>query len=681
MKKKQTTIVSDQKDNKKTASRTPKSNMTKTPAVDDKRTAPNTKQKPQQHAVFHTVSDPLMEKRRKAAASNNNRRGKIIKRRPDDEKKSKPVQAPVEKITETPSVPAVPEKRQYFLNYESDFKPSAKRPTDRKKDLKIIFLGGVGEIGKNMTALEYDGNVIVIDAGMTFPTDDMPGVDYIIPDLTYLNDENKKVRALLLTHGHEDHIGAIRFFVKSFPYVPIYGSEFTLALVEHKLNEAGIPAPQTFVVENGSNISIAPFSVEFLNVSHSISGALALSITTPKGVVFHTGDFKIDYTPIDNRLINLPRMAEIGKKGVALMLCESTNIEREGYTMSERTVGQSFDRLFGQNTDKRIIIATFASNVQRLQQIVNVARKYSRQVALAGRSMQNIYDIAVKLGEIHEPEGVFVDLPTALDLPDNKVVIVVTGSQGEPLSALSRMADGKFNKLTIGPGDTVIMSSTPIPGNERTVYNTINKLSRLGATVLYESLHDLHVSGHACREELKLIHSLIKPKYFIPVHGEYRHLRKHAELAESLGMARESIAIVEVGDCLSLTKNGLEFLPKVPAGDMFVDGLTIDNMSSVILKDRRRLSGEGVLLVIVGVNADTGKIDSKPDFILKGLSDFPADVLIEAEKIVAHIVEAAGFRKTDDAKTVDDGIIKAMRSYLSRTLKLNPMIIPIVLTH
>ena len=363
------------------------------------------------------------------------------------------------------------------------------------------------------------------------------------------------------------------------------------------------------------------------------------------------------------------------------MLGESTNVEREGYTMSERTVGQSFDRLFAQNTDKRIIIATFASNVHRLQQIVDVAAKYGRQVALAGRSMENIYNIAVDIGELKEPEGIFVDLNFAMTLPDSKVVIVVTGSQGEPLSALSRMADGKFNKLTIGPNDTVIMSSTPIPGNERTVYNTINKLSKLGANVLYESLHDLHVSGHACREELKITLSLLRPRYFIPVHGEYRHLRKHAELAASLGIPRENIAIAEIGDCVAVKRNCMEFLPRVTAGDMFVDGLTIDNMSSVILKDRRRLSGEGVLIVIVGVKADTGKIDSRPDFILKGLSDFPPHVLSEAERIVEHLIQKTDLDHGTDSSAVEDSIVKAMRSYLSRTLMLNPMTIPIVLIH
>lgn len=547
------------------------------------------------------------------------------------------------------------------------------------KCLSVAFLGGVGEIGKNMTAVSYGGNILVIDAGMTFPTLDMPGVDYIIPDMTYLVNNRDKVRALLLTHGHEDHIGAITYFIKSLPGVPVYGSKLTLALVEHKCSEKHIQMPKTVAVQGGSTENIACFKVEFVTVSHSFAGALAIAIHTPQGTVVHTGDYKIDYTPITGNMTNLPKLAELGNKGVLLMLGESTNIEREGYTVSERNVGVSISRILDQNPDKRIIIATFASNVHRLQQIIDVAVKHGRRVVLCGRSMTNICEMAIELGELKCSPDTLVDISKIGKIPYDKLVIVATGSQGEPLSALSRMADGKFNGVNIDSNDTVILSSSPIPGNERTVYNVINKLSRRGANVLYESLRELHVSGHACKEEIKLMTTLLNPRFFIPVHGEYRHLKKNADLVESLGVKPTNIAIPDLGDVYYIHRNRLLKGERVPAGDLFVDGLTIEDMSSVILKDRRALSADGVLIVLVAIDKVLGTVAAAPDITYKGMSPLGDSHSREIEQIIRKIIKKSETDALDDTSELEDSIVKAMRGYIRKNTQQNPMIIPVVM--
>ena len=451
--------------------------------------------------------------------------------------------------------------------------------------LKVVFLGGVGEIGKNMTALEYEDEIIVIDSGSTFPDVDMPGVDLVIPDITYLLANKNKVKGIVLTHGHEDHIGAMPYILKDLN-VPVYGTKLTLALVDAKLREQKVEGNLN-VIKSKSVVTLGEhFRVEFVKVSHSIAGSCALCITTPIGVVFHTGDFKVDFTPIDGNLIDLRRISEIGSKGVLLMLAESTNIERPGSSMSESTVGASLNHIFAENSERRIFVATFASNIHRVQQIVDVAKKYKRKIAFGGRSMINIVEVATKIGELKLDKNNIIDIEQINKVEDKNLCIITTGSQGEPMSALTRIASDEFNKITIGYNDTVIISASPIPGNERMVYNVINNLYRHGAKVIYESLAEVHASGHACQDEIKLMHSLLKPKFFIPVHGERRHLQKHAELAMKMGMLPTNIVITDIGNVAVITKNSIRIGDNVPSGCLLVDGLGVGDVGSVVLRDR-----------------------------------------------------------------------------------------------
>ncbi len=477
----------------------------------------------------------------------------------------------------------------------------------RKKKVKILFLGGVGEIGKNMTAVEYGNDIVIIDAGLTFPNgEDMPGVDSVVPDITYLAENKDKIRGVLLTHGHEDHIGGIPYLMKELNLnTPIYATKLTLMLADNKLQEHRLSGLNQRVVKAGDKVKLGVFEVEFINVSHSISGACALSIRTPVGIVFHSGDFKIDLTPVSGPPIDLERIAQIGREGVLLYMGESTNIERPGYTMSETVVGTTLDNLFSGNMNRRIIIATFASNVHRLQQIIDLAVKYRRKVALSGRSMFKVVEAAVQIGELIIPEGVLVDIERTKNLFDGELLIVSTGSQGEPMSALTRMASGDFNKVTIGNNDTIIISANPIPGNEKMIYRVINNLYRKGANVVYESLEKIHVSGHACQEEHKILHNLLKPKFFIPVHGEYRHLKRHADLAKALGMAERNILIADVGNCVELTENEMRFGENIPAGTRLIDGEGVEDYgTSEVMKDRMKMSSEGVFTVAVAVTGN-----------------------------------------------------------------------------
>ncbi len=477
----------------------------------------------------------------------------------------------------------------------------------RKKKVKVLFLGGVGEIGKNMTAIEYGNDIVIVDAGLTFPNgEDMPGVDSVVPDITYLAENRDKIRGVLLTHGHEDHIGGVPYLMKELhPATPIYATKLTLMLTDNKLQEHHISGVNERVVKAGDRIKLGAFEVEFINVNHSISGACALSIRTPEGIIFHSGDFKIDLTPVSGEPIDLKRIAEIGKEGVLLYMGESTNIERAGYTMSETVVGTTLDHLFSGNMNRRLIIATFASNVHRLQQIIDLAVKYRRKVALSGRSMFKVVEAAVKIGELIIPEGVLVDIEKTKNLFDGELLIVSTGSQGEPMSALTRMASGDFNKVTVGTNDTIIISANPIPGNEKMIYRVINNLYKKGAHVVYESLEKIHVSGHACQEEHKILHTLLKPKFFIPVHGEYRHLKRHADLAQSLGMAERNILITEVGNCVELTANEMKFGENIPSGTRLIDGEGVEDYgTSEVMKDRMKMSSEGVFTVSVAVTGN-----------------------------------------------------------------------------
>ena len=478
--------------------------------------------------------------------------------------------------------------------------------TSKQKSVKVLFLGGVGEIGKNMTALEYGNDIIIIDAGLTFPNnEDMPGVDSVVPDVTYLVENKEKIRGILLTHGHEDHIGGLPYLMKELgANVPVYGTRLTLMLADNKLQEGRIQSLQR-VVEAGEKIRLGVFEVEFINVNHSISGACALAIKTPNGLIYHSGDFKIDLTPVAGQQIDLKRIAELGKEGVLLYMAESTNIERTGYTMSETVVGTTLDHLFSENTNRRIIIATFASNVHRLQQIIDLAVKYRRKVALSGRSMFKVVDAAVKIGELKIPEGVLIDIEKTKNLFDGELLIVSTGSQGEPMSALTRMASGDFNNVTIGEQDTIIISANPIPGNEKMIYRVINNLYKKGARVVYESLEKIHVSGHACQEEHKILHTLLQPKFFIPVHGEYRHLKRHAQLAESLGMPAQNILITEIGNCVELTATSMKLGGNIQAGTRLIDGEGVEDYGdSEVIRDRLKMSADGVFTVAIAVTGN-----------------------------------------------------------------------------
>ncbi len=554
----------------------------------------------------------------------------------------------------------------------------ARKEKGKKKPcVKVLFFGGVGEIGKNMTAIEFGNDIIVIDAGIIFPTEEMPGIDLVFPDITYLVKNKNKIRGVFLTHGHEDHIGGVPYLMKEIsPKTPLYGTKLTLALVDNKLREHRLNNLIEKTVKPKDTVKAGVFRVTFVNVNHSIAGAVALAIETPYGIIYHSGDFKIDLTPVAGSPIDLSEIAEIGKKGVLLYLGESTNIERPGYTMSEKVVGTTFEHLFAENADRRLIIATFASNVHRLQQIIDTAVKYRRKVALSGRSMFNVVEAAVKIGELTVPEGVLVDVEKTKNFFDREIVIVSTGTQGEPMSALTRMASDEFNKVTIGANDTIIISASPIPGNERMIYRVINNLYKKGARVVYESLEKIHVSGHACQEEHKIIHTLLKPKFFIPVHGEYRHLKRHVLLAQEMGMSPAQTFIPDIGVCVELTEDTLRRGDDFPAGARLIDGAGFEDYgTSEVLKDRLLMSEEGVFIVTVcisdGVLLGEPVIESR-GFVFADDRDCRKDLPDVVEKAIA------GCSAHADAGELSAAIKRAMRNYLYRKTKQSPMIIPII---
>lgn len=565
------------------------------------------------------------------------------------------------------------EKQTKAKQPAADKQPKGK---GKKNAVKVVFLGGVGEIGKNMTAIECGNDIIVIDAGIIFPTEEMPGIDLVVPDITYLLENKNKVRAVLLTHGHEDHIGGVPYLLKELK-TQIVGTKLTLALVDNKLREHRINDAKEITVAPGDTLTFGCFKVRFVNVNHSIAGALAIAIQTPQGTIFHSGDFKIDLTPVAGEPIDLKTISDIGSNGVLLYLGESTNIERPGYTMSETVVGSTLDRLFAENAKSRLIIATFASNVHRLQQIVDLAVKYKRKVALSGRSMLNVVEAAEKIGELKIPEGVLLDVTKTKNLRDSELVIVSTGSQGEPMSALTRMANGENPNVTVGANDTIIISASPIPGNEKLVYRVINNLYRKGAKVVYESLEKIHVSGHACQEEHKIMHSLLKPKFFIPVHGEYRHLKKHAELAEELGMNESNIFIPDIGNRVEVTSQTLRRVEDVPAGSRLIDGEGIeDEKASVVMQDRLQLAEEGLFIVSVVVSG--GEVIGEPAVNSRG---FVFDFHRDYDKEIREVIDRAICGYDLSVGSVDElkrTIKRALRNYLMKKTKQSPMIVPVV---
>ena len=550
----------------------------------------------------------------------------------------------------------------------------------KRDNLKIIPLGGLDEIGKNITVFEFGNEIVLVDCGLEFPEDDMLGVDLVIPDITYLEKNKEKIKGLVITHGHEDHIGSIPYLLKQIN-VPIYATKLTIGLIKNKLEEHKLlKSTKLVTVEQGQTVHFGNIRVEFIRSSHSIPDSVMLAIHTPAGIVVHTGDFKVDYTPIDDQVMDLARLAELGKQGVVALLSDSTNATRKGFTMSESTVGDVFDRLFLNNT-KRIVVATFASNVHRVQQIVNCAVKYGRKIAVCGRSMINMIETAKGLGYINAPSNLFIDIDMIKNYPDDQLVIITTGSQGETMSALTRMAAGEHKKVEITPNDFVIISATPIPGNEKLVANVINDLMQIGAEVIYSRLEDVHVSGHACQEEQKLIFALTKPKFFIPVHGEYRQLRAHAETAKKMGIPPENIFILNNGRVLEVNKNEAKITTSVPCGKILVDGLGVGDVGNIVLRDRQHLSQDGLIVIVMTMDSSTGEIVSGPDVVSRGFVYVreSENLMEDVKKVIREEVrnfEEEGIR---DWSTIKSVLKDHLRDYIFQRTKRNPMILPIIM--
>ncbi|MDD3438437.1 MAG: ribonuclease J [Clostridiaceae bacterium] len=549
-----------------------------------------------------------------------------------------------------------------------------------KAKLKLIPLGGLNEIGKNMTAVEYKDTIVIIDCGLMFPDEEMLGIDLVIPDVTYLVKNKEKVKAILLTHGHEDHIGALPYVLPQIN-VPVYGTKLTLGLVENKLKEFGLLSlVERIIVKPKDMVKFGELEVEFIKTSHSIADSVALAIHTPVGIIVHSGDFKIDYQPIDGELIDLHRFAELGKQGVLVLMGDSTNVERPGYTMSESTVGATFMELF-RGAGGRVILATFASNIHRIQQAINAAAMFNRKVAVVGRSMVNVIGVATELGYINIPEGVMIEVDHIDKYPNDRIMILTTGSQGEPLSALARMSTAEHRKVTIIPGDRVVISANPIPGNEKLVSRVINQLFKKGADVIYESLVDIHVSGHAYQEELKLLQALIKPKYFVPVHGEYRHLTQHAQLAEKMGVNKENIFIADIGTVLEFTKDSGRTAGTVVAGKVLVDGLGVGDVGNIVLRDRKHLSQDGLIVVVVTISKETGQVVAGPDIISRGFVYVreSEDLMEEARGVIKDALAKCEEKQITEWGTIKSEVRDSLREFIYERTKRNPMILPIIM--
>ena len=567
---------------------------------------------------------------------------------------------------------------------DKSYKP-AKRSSNKKtvknvKPLRITPLGGLGEIGKNITLYEYDGDMFLVDCGMSFPDEEMPGIDIVIPDFSHVVQNIEKIKGLVVTHGHEDHIGAIPYLLKECN-IPVYGTALTLGLIEGKLREHKVlDSAKLNVIKPGDTVKLGKFAVEFIHVNHSIPDAVALAITTPLGTVVQTGDFKIDTTPIDGEVIDLARFGELGKQGVLALLSDSTNAERAGFTPSESIVGESFANLFKKAENKRIIVATFSSNIHRVQQIIDEAVRCDRKVAVSGRSMQNVVQVASELGYLTVPEGVLIDIDMIKKYTPEQLVIITTGSQGEPMSALHRMAFGDHRKVSVGPGDFIIISATPIPGNEKTVTKVINELLKLGAFVVYEKMYDVHVSGHACQEELKIMLSLVKPKYFIPVHGEQKHLRKHAMLGEAMGVPVDHIIMPSNGMAVSLLSENSYAVSDVPAGNVFVDGYGVGDVGSLVLRERKLLSQDGVIVVSAVLDASTGYNLSEPEIHSRGFVFVKesTELFRGAQDVVIRILDKYADSKRRDINALKGKIKDEVLRYMYEKTKRSPVIIPVI---
>lgn len=561
-------------------------------------------------------------------------------------------------------------------------KTKARKNAKKKQEgIKVAFLGGMNEIGKNMTVYEYGDDMFIVDCGLAFPGTELLGVDSVIPDFTYIAQNIDKVRGLIVTHGHEDHIGGIPYLLKKFN-IPIYSTRLTIGLIKGKLKEHGLLNKAKLHEINPSDIvKLGKFSVEFIHVNHSIPDAVGLAITSPVGVIIHTGDFKIDTTPVDGDMINIPRFAEYGTKGVLALFQDSTNAERPGYTMSEKKVGESFLNLFTKAGKRRIVVATFASNIHRVQQIIDVAKHLRRKVAVVGRSLENLVQVGEELGYLNVPDNILISIDNIKDYPDDKLVIITTGSQGEPMSALTKIANGEHRKVTASPNDYVIISATPIPGNEKMVSNVVNELMKRDIEVIYENMYEVHVSGHACQEELKLMMGVIKPKFFFPVHGEQKHLKKHAKLAEAMGISKKNIFIGDIGKHVEITEKGIKTLDSVPSGDVYVDGIGVGDVGNIVLNDRKHLSADGIIIIVATIDSQTGEVLSGPDIVSRGFVYVreSEELIASARDLSCRIIEETYNSSYHDWNTVKTTLRDEVSHMMYEKTKRNPMILPVIM--
>ena len=551
----------------------------------------------------------------------------------------------------------------------------------RKTPVRIIPLGGLHEIGKNMTVFECSNDMFILDCGLAFPDADMPGVDIVIPDFTYVERNRDKIRGVVITHGHEDHIGGLAYLLKKIN-VPVYATKLTIGLIEGKLKEQGLYGKVKLnVVEPKKTVKMGCMAVEFIKVNHSIPDAVGMAIHTPAGIIVHTGDFKVDYSPIDGKIIDLARFGELGSRGVLALMADSTNAERLGYTHSERTVGESFDKLFQKGEGKRIIIATFSSNIHRVQQIINCAVRYGRKVAVFGRSMINVINTAIELGYLDVPSGIIIDIETMNRYESERIVLITTGSQGEPMSALTRMAMNDHKKVNITPMDFIIISATPIPGNEKYVTRVVNELMKSGAEVVYEAMYEVHVSGHACQEELKLMLALTKPKFFIPVHGEYKHLKKHAGLALQMGIPKENIIIGEIGNVIETDGTKMSITSQVPAGRVLVDGLGVGDVGSIVLRDRKHLAQDGLIIIVIGIERSSNIVVAGPDIISRGFVYVreSEELMVEARQLLTDTLNNCSAAELREWNTLKGKLRDSLSDYIYQKTKRSPMILPIIM--
>lgn len=572
-------------------------------------------------------------------------------------------------------------KRTYSYRRVTKKPQTAVRKSRKAEHIKIAFLGGMNEIGKNMTAYEYDGDMFIVDCGLAFPGAELLGVDSVIPDFTFVEENADKIKGLLVTHGHEDHIGGIPYLLKKIN-VPIYSTRLTIGLIKGKLKEHGLlDKAKLHEVNPSDKIKLGKFTVEFIHVNHSIPDAVGLAVSCQGGTIIHTGDFKIDTTPVDGDMINLPRFAEYGSKGVLALLQDSTNAERPGYTMSEKKVGESFLNLFRKAGKRRIVVATFASNIHRVQQIIDVAKHLKRKVAVVGRSLENLVQVGEELGYLNVPDNILISIDEIKNYTDDKLVIITTGSQGEPMSALTKIANGEHKKVTASPNDYVIISATPIPGNEKMVGNVVNELMKRGVEVIYEKMYEVHVSGHACQEELKLMMGIVNPKFFIPVHGEQKHLRKHAQLAETMGFNKKNIFVGDIGNYIEISEKGIKQLEDVPSGAVYVDGYGVGDVGNIVLNDRKHLSADGIIIIVATIDSETGDILCGPDIVSRGFVYVreSEELINSARDLACRVIDETYNSRYHDWNSVKTSLKEEISHMMYEKTKRNPMILPIIM--